>query len=169
VENEVNFSAQQYHWSGDWTASATSVYSEKLEVGYRWYDAHHVRPAFPFGHGLSYTSFTYSNLKASATSISVSVTNSGDVPGAEVCQLYLGFPSAAGEPPQQLKGFVKTAVLAAGAATVVNFALRGRDLSIWDVVTHGWQEQKGAFKVGVGSSSRDIKAVGTFTHSPQAE
>jgi beta-glucosidase len=129
------------------------VYSEKLEVGYRWYDAHGVKPAFPFGRSLSYSSFEYDNLKANAKSVSVTVTNSGAVSGAEVAQLYLGFPSDAGEPPQLLKGFVKTHVLTPGAAVVVTFELRGRDLSIWDVNRHRWQEQKGTFKVGVSASS----------------
>ena len=76
---------------------------------------------------------------------------------------YLGFPAAAGEPPLQLKGFVKTAVLPSGGAAVVTFPLRPRDTSTWDVATHAWKQQAGVFSVAVGASSRDIRATGTFT------
>ena len=134
-----------------------------LFTGYRWYDQHSFQPAFAFGHGMSYTSFRYDHLRASGGSVTLDVTNSGTVAGAEVAQLYLGFPAAAGEPPKQLKGFVKTAVLAAGATQSVTFSLRGRDLSVWDVSAHGWAKQQGVFKVFVGASSRDIRATGSFT------
>ena len=88
-ENEVGFTKSQYPG-----INAISVYTEKLEVGYRWYDAHQVEPAFPFGHGLSYTSFEYSDIKASESQVTVTVTNTGKVPGAEIAQLYLAFPKA---------------------------------------------------------------------------
>ena len=93
----------------------------------------------------------------------MTITNSGKAKGAEIPQLYLGFPAASGEPPQQLKGFIKTEVLAPGTATTVRFTLTDRDLSIWDVGTHSWSKQKGAFTVGVGASSRDIRVKGQFT------
>ena len=136
-----------------------------LFTGYRWYDQHAFAPAFPFGHGLSFTSFSYDNLQASSDNgtVTVDITNNGTVAGAEVAQLYLGFPAEAAEPPKQLKGFVKTAVLAAGATQGVAFNLRDRDLSIWDVSAHDWAKQKGEFKVFVGASSRDIRAVGALT------
>ena len=85
-------------------------YTEKLHVGYRWYDAHSVTPKYPFGHGLSYTSFGYSNLEATTASVSCSVRNTGQVKGSEVAQLYLAFPEESGEPPLQLKGFAKVSV-----------------------------------------------------------
>jgi beta-glucosidase len=159
VENEQGFTALQ--WPG---VNAISVYSEKLEFGYRWYDAHKVTPAFAFGHGLSYTTFTYSAMHASASEVSVTVTNSGSVAGAEVAQLYLTFPPATtGEPPLQLKGFMKTRVLAKGASATVTFQLRDRDLSIWDVAAHAWAKQPGAFSASVGASSRDIRLAAHFT------
>ena len=77
-------------------------------------------------------------------------------------QLYLGFPLSAGEPPKQLKGF-KQVLLAPGASTEVTFPLSDRDISIWDVSSHGWSPQKGVFKVMVGASSRDIRLNGDFT------
>jgi beta-glucosidase len=137
-------------------------YSEQLLVGYRWYDAHGVTPAFPFGHGLSYTTFAYSGLIASAAGASVTVTNSGRVAGQEVVQLYLGFPEAAGEPPQQLKAFGKTIALAPGESATITLALTEREFSFWDVDTHAWVVAKGTHKVGVGASSRDIRLTSTI-------
>ena len=95
--------------------------------------------------GLSYTSFAYHNLVvstaeaglkaiSSTVTVSVNITNTGSVPGADIPQLYLGFPSSAGEPPKQLKGFRKTPILAPGATTTVNFLLTDRDVSIWELI-----------------------------------
>jgi len=142
-------------------------YSEKLLVGYRWYDAQNIAPLFPFGHGLSYTTFTYSNLQVtgsitSTLTVSVTVTNSGGVVGAEVAQLYLGYPASAGEPPQVLRGFQKLQ-LAAGAAGTATFTLDKQSISIWDISSGSWKAVSGTFNVFVGSSSRDIRQKGMFT------
>ena len=142
----------------------SSYYAEKLEVGYRWYTAHGVKAAYPFGHGLSYTNFAYSGITVTANSVTVKVANTGTVAGAEVAQLYLGFPATAGEPPKQLKGFSKVQ-LAAGASQAVTFALDDRSISIWDVGKHAWAKVPGQFSVMVGSSSEDIRATGSFTIS----
>jgi len=161
TENDMNMT--QAMWPGtNSPGGMSSYYAEKLEVGYRWYTAHGVKAAFPFGHGLSYTTFAYSGLTASATSVSVTVANTGKVAGAEVAQLYLGFPSSAGEPPKQLKGFAKVK-LAPGAKQTVTFALDSRSVSIWDVSKHAWGKVPGDFNVFVGTSSEDIQASGKFT------
>jgi len=145
-------------------------YSEKLLVGYRWYDASNAPPLFPFGHGLSYTTFAYSNLTVGAVSpsgqvaIGLDVRNTGNRAGAEVVQLYLGFPAVAGEPPRQLKGFRKV-TLAPGATSHINFSLIWEDLAYWDVIAHQWTVPPGAFQVTVGSSSRDLRLAGSFTVS----
>eukprot|EP00041_Stephanoeca_diplocostata_P029361 m.864407 g.864407 ORF g.864407 m.864407 type:complete len:703 (-) comp23547_c0_seq10:3243-5351(-) len=139
-----------------------AYYDEELLVGYRWYDAHDVEPAFPFGHGLSYTTFRFTGLKVAKTGVSFTLTNDGHVDGAEVPQLYLGFPSSAGEPPKQLKGFKKT-VLASQESATVNIPLRERDFSIWDTAKHAWTVVSGVFQVYVGASSRDIRLNGTIT------
>ena len=94
--------------------------------------------------------------------MSVDVTNSGAVAGAEIPQAYLGFPASAGEPPKQLKSFKKTAVLAPGEKATVKFQLVDRDLSIWDTTKHDWAKQSGKFTVFVGASSDDIRATGSF-------
>ena len=90
------------------------------------------------------------------------LANTGHVAGAEVAQLYLKFPDAAGEPPKQLKGFRKVQ-LSPGETKTVEIALLSRDVSTWDVGTHGWRRVSGHFEVLVGSSSRDIRLNATFT------
>merc|ERR1712224_1140967 len=137
----------------------TVQYSEGLLVGYRFYDAMGINftTGFPFGHGLSYTQFGYSKLSMKGTKISVEVKNTGPVAGAEVVQLYLGFPKEAGEPPLQLKGFQKTKTLQPGEAQTISMKLGKRDMSIWDSNAHAWSLVTGVFKVMVGSSSRDIR------------
>jgi beta-glucosidase len=144
------------------------VYSEGLDIGYRWFDANHVTPRFPFGHGLSYTTFEYSNLTVSAVSpsgqvqIGLDVSNTGSRAGAEVPQLYLGFPSAAGEPPKLLKGFTKI-TLAPGQTEHVVYNLDWLDLANWDATARGWLVTPGTFQVLVGASSRDLRLNGSFT------
>ena len=164
VDNEVNFTKEMYPGTfpdhGNPSQQEAS-YSEKLLVGYRWYDAHKVAPAFPFGHGLSFTTFHYSELQSSTSAVSLTLTNNGSAGGAEVVQLYLSFPAAAGEPPQQLKGFQKV-YLQPGEKAQVTLKLSPRDFSIWSVAAHSWQVVSGAFGVAVGSSSRDHRLTGTI-------
>lgn len=154
IENEMNFTEDMYPGTG-----GISVYSEALEVGYRWYNAHSVTPAFGFGHGLTFSTFQYSDLKIEGRSISCKVTNSGDRNAIEVPQLYLGFPAVAKEPPKQLKGFQKVH-LKAGESTSVTFKLTDRDLSVWDTSEAQWSVVEGDFDVMVGSSSEDILLTG---------
>ena len=133
-------------------------YSEDLLVGYRWYDAKGIKPLFPFGYGLSYTHFSYSNLALSSGSVdgvtpvqvTATVTNDGTVAGSDAAQLYLGFPAAAGEPPRQLVGF-KRVTLAAGQSQTVHFTITPRKEWWW----HGraWDQTPGTYTVYVGNSS----------------
>ena len=137
-------------------------YSEKLLIGYRYYDAHELQPAFPFGHGLSFTTFKYSNIQATRHAVTVTVSNSGTVMGSEVAQLYLSFPEVAEEPPRQLKGFMKTRPLSSGGSVTVTFQLNDRSFSIWDTTSHAWKVVSGSFGVHVGASSRDIRQQATI-------
>ena len=143
-------------------------YSEGLEIGYRWYDTNNVTPLFPFGFGLSYTTFGYSNLTVSTVSpsgqvqIGFDLTNTGTLTGAEVPQLYLGFPTAAGEPPELLKAFQKIS-LSPGQTQHVTFNLDWEDLANWNPVARGWIVTPGSFQVMVGASSRDSRLTGAFT------
>lgn len=142
-----------------------ATYSEKLLVGYRWYDAAKVTPLFPFGHGLSYATFQYFDLHIVATADDVTVNfrlqNTGLVPGTEVPQLYLGFPAIAEEPPKQLRGFQKVK-LTPGETQHVSFTIYPSHMSIWDVHDHKWKPVQGRFTAFVGSSSRDIRLLGSF-------
>ena len=149
-------------------------YLEKLEVGYRWYDAEVSRraavpvPLFPFGFGLSFTAYTYSTLRASATACSFTVTNDGDVAGVEIAQLYVGFPAAAGLPPKQLKGFERVE-LAPKETKSVTITLSTEDLSIWSVTKHAWVVVSGDFQVFVGASAADIRLKGAFSTAAAAD
>jgi beta-glucosidase len=151
-------------------------YSEGIDVGYRYYDASNVTPLFPFGYGLSYTSFAYSHLSVSRrqvrnissnpgdpscdcngqgkpeVTVSATVTNTGRVAGSDAAQLYVDDPAVAGEPPRQLKGFQKV-TLRPGQSARVHFTLTGQDLSYWDDTANGWVLPDGRFKVYVGDSS----------------
>jgi len=101
-------------------------------------------------------------LIATPSAISATIKNTGTVAGAEVAQLYLAFPAAAGEPPLQLKGFQKTAVLAPGQSATVTFPLTALDTSIWSIANEAFVRVQGTFGVNVGSSSRDIRLKGSF-------
>ncbi|MCC8246178.1 glycoside hydrolase family 3 C-terminal domain-containing protein [Saccharothrix luteola] len=146
-------------------------YAERLRVGYRWYDATGTTPLFPFGHGLSYTTFRYANLAVApaagqGVSVSFDVTNTGGRAGSAVPQVYVGYPDAAGEPPRQLRGFAKVAP-AAGATTRVSVELDRRAFAIWDEAGRSFRVPPGTFAVTVGASSRDLRLTGTVTR--QAE
>jgi beta-glucosidase len=140
-------------------------FTEGVFVGYRHYDAEEIEPAFPFGHGLSYTSFAYSDLRVSGEKVSVVVTNTGDRTGHAVPQLYLGLPSPredVPQPPRQLKGFAKL-TLDPGRSASVEFTLADSALSYWDELAGGWTVAAGEYRVHVGESSRDIRGDGIFT------
>jgi len=136
-----------------------SIYSEGLLVGYRWYDAKGIQPLFPFGYGLSYTSFGYSALSVTATSsgatVSFTVTNTGKRQGSEVAQVYVGAPAASGEPPKQLKGFQKVS-LEPGASTRVTLSLDSRAFQQWSTSTHTWTTTHGTYTLMVGGSSATL-------------
>jgi beta-glucosidase len=145
----------------------SETYKEGVFVGYRWFDAHRLAPAFPFGFGLSYTRFALRGLTVKPTStgvrVTVTVANVGHMAGAAVPQLYLGLPAAPGvpQPAAQLKGFDKV-ILAPGQRTRVSFGLDARSLSYWDTGLGGWRIARGCYRVMVGSSSRNLPLHGAF-------
>ncbi|KAI8080068.1 glycoside hydrolase superfamily [Halteromyces radiatus] len=156
----------------DYAAAATSDleidYSEKLNIGYRWFDAKNIEPLFPFGHGLSYTKFDYGSLKVKSNSkknqvnAQLDIQNTGEADGAEIVQLYLSFPESAGEPPKVLRGFEKVFVKSGHKETVC-FELTKTELSIWDVASQSWVIPHGQFQIHVGASSRDLRQTSSFT------
>ena len=135
-------------------------YSEGVDVGYRWYDAQRIQPMFPFGFGLSYTRFAFSHLRVGPgavdgvhdVQVSATVTNVGNRSGADVAQLYLGDPAAAGEPPRQLVGFQRVQ-LDPGQSQRVQFTITPRDTWWWDDGANGWTQSAGLYRVYVGDSS----------------
>ena len=145
-------------------------YGEGIFVGYRYYDFKDVEPLFPFGHGLSYTSFAYSDLQivavekeaASAFLISAIVKNIGAFKGDEVVQLYVGpHTQSTSRPPKELKGFIRV-TLDPGAESHVEFQISARDLAFYDVRTGGWKAVAGTYTARLGASSRDIRLAGAI-------
>jgi len=139
-------------------------YSEGINVGYRWFETNGIKPLFPFGYGLSYTTFGYSNPSAvvlpghKGVAVTFDVQNTGKVSGAEVAQVYVGFPSIeeGNEPPRQLKGFEKVN-LEPGASKTITVTLNRRAFSYWSVAKHDWVIAPGSYKIMIGASSEDIR------------
>jgi beta-glucosidase len=142
-------------------------YDEGVLVGYRWYDEHGQEPLFPFGHGLSYGAYEYGQPKVErdevtgAVTVMVQVTNIGRRPGAEVVQLYVAAPPAAGQPTRQLKGFAKVR-LDPGATAEVTLRLDPDDLAAYDEASGEWVVHPGRYELLVGRSSRDIRGRAGF-------
>ncbi|KAF2129979.1 glycoside hydrolase family 3 protein [Dothidotthia symphoricarpi CBS 119687] len=164
-------------------------FTEGNFIDYKYFDQKNITPRYEFGYGLSYTTFDYGDsveispdteklsseyatgslavggredLWDIVAEASISLTNSGDIAGAEIAQLYVEFPSAADEPIRQLRGFQKV-MIEAGSTEKATFQLRRRDLSIWDVETQEWAIVRGDYILHVGASSRDLKVSGTIT------
>jgi beta-glucosidase len=142
-------------------------YDEDVFVGYRYYDHFGQAPLFPFGYGLSYTSFALDRLHVGRRAhgkhiVSVRVRNTGARPGAAVVQLYVGFPAAIGEPPNQLKGFGK-AFLKPGRKKRIRMVLDSSSFASWSGSAKAWTVGPGTYTVRVGTSSRDLPLSATIT------
>lgn len=138
-------------------AGRTVQYREGLYVGYRYYQTAGVPVAFPFGYGLSYTSFAYSDLKVTADSVTLTVTNTGARDGAEIVQVYIAKPGAEiFRPAQELKGFARVS-LAAGESRTVTLPLDDKAFRYWNTRTDCWEVEGGRYEVRVGASSADIR------------
>lgn len=142
-------------------------YDEGIYVGYKWFDAQNIQPLFPFGHGLSYTTFRYDGLGLTSVAIQPNrpfnvhfrVTNTGAVAGTEIAQVYLSLPAAANEPPQRLIGWERV-TLQPGEHKLITLTINpnssAHPMSYWDVNTDKWVMPSGVFGIKVGSSSRDL-------------
>jgi beta-glucosidase len=155
--------ARPEQWPG---VGGKSTYSEKLLVGYRWYDASQTQPLFPFGFGLSYTTFRLSQLRVTPQAlpsgmqnanvqVTVDVTNTGQRPGGEVVQVYVHQPVENGEPPHQLRAFGRVQ-LDPGETKTVTLALEPSSFSIYDAAAKRWIFPDGAYEILAGTSSRDL-------------
>jgi beta-glucosidase len=145
------------------------TYSEGVFVGYRHYDAAHIAPLFPFGFGLSYTTFAFSHptVQAGANGtfrVTADITNTGQRPGSDTAQLYVGDPStpAVPEPPNQLEGFEKVP-LSAGQTKQIAFTLPRQAFSYWDTARAAWRVAGGTYRINVGDSSRSLPLTATVT------
>src|SRR5579859_1598009 len=147
--------------------NGTVQYSEGIHVGYRWYDSQGLTPLFPFGYGLSYTSFAFSNLqvgslvKGGAATVSATVKNTGSRAGADVAQLYVTDPAASGEPPRQLEGFARVN-LQPGASKTIQFQLTQRNLQYWNSGSNNWATSTGSYGIEVGDSDANLPLSGTL-------
>jgi beta-glucosidase len=149
--------------------SGVATYSEGLNVGYRYDDATGQTPLFPFGFGLSYTTFAFSNLRVHAgkdghVEITAQVTDTGSRAGTEVAQLYVGDPASIREPPRQLRGFQQV-TLRPGETETVRFTLTGSAVAYWDTARSAWAVAPGTYQVYVGDSSAlaNLPLRGSFT------
>ena len=146
------------------------LYGERIFVGYRYYDERKIEPLFPFGYGLSYTSFEYSDLKVSSKnttdkeglSVSVTIKNTGKVTGKEIVQIYVSdTKSTLQRPKKELKKFVKIE-LAPGEEKEVSFKLESRDFSYFDAKRDMWIAESGEYVIAAAASSRDIRLSETI-------
>lgn len=145
-------------------------YDEGVYVGYRWYDTKDIPVQWPFGHGLSYTTFEYGEAKAAKASmtadgkmtVTVNVKNTGDREGAEIVQLYIADPVAGiDRPAKELKGFEKIS-LKPGESKTVSFEIDAADLSYYSIEENGWKAEAGEFQALIGPSSEDIRTTASF-------
>jgi len=150
--------------------AAEVVYEDDIWVGYRHFATRGVKTSYPFGFGLSYTTFQYSNLSLSASEFgkeltaSVTVRNTGSAVGREVVQVYLTAPgNAIPKPALELRAFAKTKALKPGEAETLTFTLTPRDLASFDAPSSSWVAEAGTYTVKVGASSEDIKLTAIFT------
>jgi beta-glucosidase len=157
---------------GDREAEVT--YEDDVFVGYRHYATKAVKVAYPFGFGLSYTTFVHSGLKLSGTEFgkgltaTVTIKNTGKMAGREVVQLYLSAPGKSmPKPAIELKGFAKTKSLAPGESQTLTFSLTPRDLASFDQASSSWMAEAGTYTVKIGASSEDIRQTATFTKAKE--
>jgi len=148
---------------------AEVIYQEGIYVGYRYYNTFNVKPAYEFGYGLSYTNFSYSNLKLSSSVFngkiiaSVTIKNTGKLTGKEVVELYVSSPGKEmKKPSEELKGFAKTNLLKPGESQKITFTINARDLASFDTNSASWIAESGNYTVKIGASSSDIKQSGNF-------
>ena len=149
---------------------AEVTYEEGIYVGYRYYSTFNVKPSYEFGYGLSYTNFTYSNLKLSSANFSnkitasVDIKNSGNTAGKEIAELYITAPSVKlDKPALELKGFVKTRLLQPGESQTITFTLDSRSLASFDTPISTWIDDPGKYLIKIGASSQDIRQEASFT------
>ncbi|HXR85138.1 MAG TPA: glycoside hydrolase family 3 C-terminal domain-containing protein [Hanamia sp.] len=154
---------------GQKSVPAEVTYDEGIYVGYRYFNTFNVKPAYEFGYGLSYTQFSYNNLKLSSKDFNGKITaaiivkNTGKAAGKEVVQLYLSAPAnELKKPSEELKGFAKTRLLNPGETETIRFTIEPKDLASFDTKSASWIAEAGNYTVKIGASSTDIKLSADF-------
>lgn len=138
-------------------------YREGLYIGYRYYETANKAVRYPFGYGLSYTTFAYSDLKVNAENVTFTLTNTGSCAGAEIAQLYVAKPDAAVfRPAKELKGFAKV-FLKAGESKTVTIPLDDKTFRYWNVATDRWEVEGGSYQLLVGANVQDIRLTADIT------
>ena len=170
----ITFPAKEADLPAQVSKDSVTKYTEDVFVGYRYFDANNKTPLFPFGHGLSYTTFQYENLSVKPERASfennpqqkihveLDLLNSGNVMGSETVQIYVGIPAIVPQPPRQLKGIKKVA-LRPGNSEHLTVDLDYRSFSYWNINKHEWTVSPGNYEIFIGSSSRDIRLKGQIT------
>jgi len=146
--------------TGEAQPTFTVRYDEGLKVGYKWYDAEKKQVLFPFGYGLSYTTFAYSDLKVntgSDTWVSFTVTNRGKREGAEIAEVYAALPANAQEPPKRLVAWAKVKLRPGETVNGLRLHVDPKYLSIFDEATNAWRLVPGSYTFMVGGSSQDCR------------
>ena len=163
----VSLSQVPAQTAAQWPGTTAGIdFSEGVDIGYRWYQSQNITPQFPFGYGLSYTKFSFSNLSVGAfnadgqATVTATVTNTGSVAGADVAQMYVGDPAASDDPPEQLRGFQRV-TLNPGASATVSFPLTIHDLASWSPAGNQWEAQAGAYSIKVGDASNNLPLSGS--------
>lgn len=147
----------------------TSEYRESVFVGYRYYETAEVPVLYPFGFGLSYTNFEYSDLNVTDEGISFTIKNVGQMEGAEIAQMYVSLPNAkVFRPEKELKGFAKV-FLKPGESKKVEIAFDDKTFRYWNVKTNKWEVEGGQYKILIGASSADIRLTGDITRTATTE
>ncbi len=172
VSSADNFPGEEFGEpirQGVFSAKKSKVtHEEGIYIGYRYYGTFNKEVAYPFGYGLSYTDFEYTDLsvfsKAGRVDIAVNIKNTGKVEGREVVQVYLSAPgSILDQPEKELRAFAKTASLKPGTSETLNFSLSPADYASYDAATSSWILEPGKYNIGVGASSEDIRVNASFT------
>jgi beta-glucosidase len=165
AKQQSDYPCFQYDKEGYPGVDRQVYYKEGIYVGYRYFDTKRVKPMFPFGFGLSYTSFRYGKPTTNTTTlsqdgsavISIPITNTGKRKGKEVVELYVSQPTCSVDrPAKELKGFEKVE-LNPGETKMVQFTVTPRDLAYYSEALHAWKTEAGTFKVLIGASETDIR------------
>lgn len=145
------------------TGKVQILYKESIYIGYRYFEKNNLEVKYPFGYGLSYTTFAYSDLEVTDEGVKFKITNTGKVAGKEIAELYIGLKNShIFRPVKELKGFHKTKLLQPGESEEVEIKFDDKSFRYWNVKTNGWEVEEGDYDIYIGASSADIRLTGSI-------